>query len=88
MATVETISGPVITQLVNRLAEVASMLRALRQLSVNAECTDECETLAITARGLSEHGHLILDSCIRRLGQPGLGGFDYSEWDDVSGAEG
>ncbi len=104
MDDMKAIPGPVVDQIINRLDHVAQMLRALREMAINAECMEErgvlrelrkvdnsmgeYEALAISARGMSEYAHLLLDSCIRRLGRPGLGNFDYDAWNEQPGAGG
>lgn len=66
----------VISEVTNRLGEVALMMLALHDLAVEIDNGVSAGTLATTTEHLSWRAGQILDGCIRKLGSPGLGYFD------------
>lgn len=81
MAVCNSIPAEVADQISGRLGKVAIMLRAMRVLAHNAEDEGGYEAVTSAVAGLSERCHQILDSCIVKMGDNGLGNFDDSQWD-------
>lgn len=73
-ALVSSIPAHVAGQIVAKLDDVATMLRAMRDLAANAN-EDQYEAVSVAVSGLSERSHLIIDACIQKMGGIGLGNY-------------
>lgn len=83
---VETIPAATAQQICGKLGAVATMLRGMRMLAINAETECDYKAMQSVFPGLAERAHLILDACIQKMeGGYGLGNFDDHDWDE--GAE-
>lgn len=81
MATSNSIPAHTADQIVARLNFVAMTLRSMRDLAVGAGDGTNYEAVSVAVIGLSERAHHIVDACIIKMGDMGLGNYNDHEWD-------
>ncbi|MDK9704994.1 MAG: hypothetical protein OEL20_17855 [Sulfuritalea sp.] len=73
MAISNSIPAHTVDQIVARLNFVAMTLRSMRDLAVGAGDGTDYEAVSVAVIGLSERAHHIVDACIMKMGDMGLG---------------
>lgn len=84
MVTCNPISAPLADQICDRLHDVATTLRAMRDLCDRSISDGDAETLttaSIAVTAMSERAHLMLDACIKKMGGVENGNYRDEHWE-------